>query len=323
MQKTAILSPRVKTLTFSPITVAVIPAYNEEDTIGSMVLTTRLHVTHVIVVDDGSHDRTAEVARLAGADVITLPENVGKAAAVMQGLNEARTFSPAAVVVLDGDGQHSARDIPIILDPVLTGSADLVIGSRFLNGGNAIPPYRQVGQKTLDFVTNFGSPVKTTDSQSGFRALGTRALAHLDFPSEGYNIESDMFSHFVARGLTVTEVPITVKYSGNHCHKKHPLFHGVDVLGHIIGLISYRRPLIAFGTPGISLVVIGLFAGSFAFAEYHLTAKFPYLLSMVSTLFLILGLLLITSALILNSLAIVLAHQREGDLSDKKAKGEK
>ncbi len=289
--------------------VAVIPAYNEEDTIGSVALTVGEYVDYVIVVDDGSTDRTFKIASLTKAEVIRLPANKGKAAAVFEGLAKARSLHPRAVVLLDGDGQHNPCEIPQVIAPVLAGEVDMVIGSRALDTANGIPKYRRIGQKTLDMVTNIGSPIKTTDSQSGFRALGPRCLDYINFTSSGYKIESDMFHHFVGKGLSIAEVGITVKYDVNHAHKTHPISHGIDLLGHIIGLIGYSRPLATFGIPGFLLTVMGLVTGSFAFSEYYITTRFPYLLSMVSALFLILGLLLVTTALILNSLTEILKHQ--------------
>src|SRR5919205_783580 len=109
-------------------TVALIPAYNEERFIGSLVLTVQPYVDQVVVVDDGSHDRTAEIAQRAGATVVRQVMNQGKAAAVNAGFNYLRQLNPAAVVMLDGDGQHRADDIPIVLEPIVNGEADLVIG---------------------------------------------------------------------------------------------------------------------------------------------------------------------------------------------------
>lgn len=125
--------------------VAVIPAYNEGLVIGSVTLQTKQHADHVIVVDDGSSDRTAETARLAGADVVRLPENAGKAKAMMTGFARARELGYDAVVMLDGDGQHDPDEIPAVAAPVLVGAADLVIGSRFLDIRAEIPAYRRAG----------------------------------------------------------------------------------------------------------------------------------------------------------------------------------
>ena len=181
----------------------VVPAYNEGLVIGSVVLQARKHADRVIVVDDGSSDRTAETARLAGADVIRFEENGGKARAMMAGFARARELGYEAVVMLDGDGQHDPEEIPAVAAPVLAGVADLVIGSRFLDVKANIPAYRRAGQTVLNGFTNLsvdGGTFATTDSQSGFRALSRRALENLTFASEGYSIESDMIAHFAPLG---------------------------------------------------------------------------------------------------------------------------
>ncbi len=285
--------------------VAVIPAYNEELTIGTVVLATRQHVDHVIVVDDGSTDRTARIATLAGAEVLANPVNLGKAQAVLKGFARARHYNPLAVVMLDADGQHNPAEIPGLAKPVLSGRADMVIGSRFLNGKNRIPKYRILGQKALDLATRVGSGFPCTDSQSGFRVLGRRALANLDFSSEGYNIESDMLSHFTGRGLTITEVPIGVTYAVANGHKKHPLSHGIDVLSHIVGIIGYRRPLVTFGIPGTVLTILGAVMSVYTVTELYAGGSFHSVMFVSGITLLILGLLLVTTGLILNSLVQV------------------
>jgi glycosyltransferase involved in cell wall biosynthesis len=104
--------------------VAVIPAYNEEIAIGSIVLRTKKYVDKVIVVDDGSTDKTAEIAELAGAEVIKLDRNYGKAYALMRGFERAKELNCFAVVTLDGDGQHNPDEIPVVVDPVLNSSSE-------------------------------------------------------------------------------------------------------------------------------------------------------------------------------------------------------
>jgi len=142
--------PKTQPATFPtklPGVIVVIPAYNEELVIGSLVLKASRLVETVIVVNDGSTDTTTHVARLAGAEVIRLAENMGKAHALLAGLNRARELGCTAAVTLDGDGQHKTREIPVVAQPVLEGKADLVIGSRFLGKTNGVPPHRRVGQK--------------------------------------------------------------------------------------------------------------------------------------------------------------------------------
>ena len=109
---------------------AVIPAYNEEKTIGSVVLEAKQHAMRVIVVDDGSQDATGKIAKLAGAQIIHHPQNQGKGAALKTGLQAAEDAD--IVVTLDSDGQHHPQEIPQILEPIVQGRADLVNGSRYI-----------------------------------------------------------------------------------------------------------------------------------------------------------------------------------------------
>jgi len=286
----------------------IIPAYNEGLVIGSVVLQARQHADRVIVVDDGSLDRTAAIARLAGADVIRFEENGGKAKAMMAGLARVRALGYEAVVMLDGDGQHDPDEIPAVVAPVLAGEADLVIGSRFLDVKADIPAYRRAGQRVLNWFTNlstYGGSFATTDSQSGFRALSRRALENLTFASEGYNIESDMIAHFAPLGLKITEVPISVTYDVPHKHKLNPVSHGFGVLARIVGLIGYKRPLLSFGIPGLLVTLFGIGAEVYTFSEFYRTAQFHYIVFTGGFAALILGLMLVTSGLILNSLVII------------------
>jgi glycosyltransferase involved in cell wall biosynthesis len=289
---------------------AVLPAYNEELVIGSVILLTRQYVDRVIVVDDGSSDRTARVAKLAGADVVRLEHNTGKAYALLLGLRRARETGCTVAVMLDADGQHDPNEIQRVARLVSIGKADLVIGSRFLNNNGRIPYYRQFGQKTLDLFTNVGAKTKFTDSQSGFRALSCQALDNLDFKSDGYNVESDMISHFSAMGLPIMEVPISVNYDVPHKHKMHPVTHGIGVFTRLINLILYHRPLLIFGLPGIFLITLGLFTGSLAFAYYYDTSKFSYGYFMITMLSLIMGMLFVISALLLHTLVMIVKDHR-------------
>jgi len=286
--------------------VCVIPAYNEEIAIGSVVLETRKQCEHVIVVNDGSNDRTSEIASLAGAEVIDMPVNSGKAAALMTGLRRADNNGFKAFVMLDGDGQHDPQQIGSLADPILRGEADLVIGSRFLNGNRNIPAYRKAGQRVLNGLTNAASNLEVTDSQSGFRAMNASALANLDFYSSGYNIESDMICKFSERGLKIKEIPITPIYEVPNTHKKHPVTHGLSVMGRIISMISQNRPLLLIGVPGLVLLCVGLLFGLFSLSETVLFG-WGWLFQTFFAVFLFtLGFVMCICALVLNSLSDLL-----------------
>lgn len=293
----------------APRILVAIPCYNEELTIGSIVLKARKHADEVLVVDDGSTDSTAEIAREAGARVISHETNRGKGTAVLTALKQAREKGFDVLVLLDGDAQHNPDEIPHLLSPIIEGGAELVIGSRFLHNHNHVPIYRRLGQKTLDLATRATGAQGITDSQSGFRALSRKAFETLEIATEDYNIESDMIAHLAEKNLAIREVPITVRYDIPMGHKKNPFAHGLDILTHIIGFISYRRPLLAFGIPGIVITGLGIALGIFTFSAYFSRGTFHYVLFMGSIVTLILGLMLITSAFIMNSLAFVVRTQ--------------
>lgn len=303
--------------------VTVIPAFNEEVSIGSVVLGAMRHSESVVVVDDGSWDRTSELARLAGAEVIRFEENMGKAHALIKGLEYADTNGFKAVVTMDGDGQHDHRDIGELVKPVLEGKADLVIGSRFLNGGNGIPSYRKAGQRVLNRLTNLACMKEVTDTQSGFRALSRTALEHLDFDSQGYNIESDMICHFVDRGLRVQEMSISANYEVPNSHKKNPLSHGLSLMGRVIKVVSQNRPLLLIGVPGFAMVLLGLSLGIFSLLEITLFQWGWLFQTLLGAFVFTIGFVMIISALVLNSISDLLGRIKRETVRGTRFEGRK
>jgi glycosyltransferase involved in cell wall biosynthesis len=161
--------------------VAVIPAYNEERFIGSIVLKVRRYVDQVVVVDDGSHDATAELAAAAGALVIQHTQNQGKGVALNTGFRKAAEFEPTVVITIDADGQHLPKEITQVAQPILDGQADVVIGSRYLEETSRVPEHRIWGHRLFNLITTITSGVSSTDSQSGFRPFRHRPCNVLPF----------------------------------------------------------------------------------------------------------------------------------------------
>jgi glycosyltransferase involved in cell wall biosynthesis len=284
----------------NPVVVAVIPAYNEERFIASVVISALRYADRIIVVDDGSRDGTAMMARMAGAEVVQRAENGGKGQALNAGFARALDFAPDAIVTLDGDAQHDPAEIPNLVRPILAGNADVVIGSRFLQTRSRIPRWRQVGQHTLTVITNRASGMATTDSQSGYRAFNTLALSALHFETAGLAMESEM--QFILRrsALRISEVPISVQYRDGN--KRNPVVHGLAVIDSILSLVAQQRPLIFFGIPGAVLMVLGFLIGIAVIHIVDTQHVVPIGTVVLSTLLLIFGLTLSIAGLILHSL---------------------
>ncbi|HEX6292763.1 MAG TPA: glycosyltransferase family 2 protein [Herpetosiphonaceae bacterium] len=293
-------------------TVALIPAFNEERFIGSLVLAVQSYVDHVVVVDDGSSDRTVAIARKAGATVVQHQVNQGKAAAVNTGFTYVRRLRPAVLVMLDGDGQHCADDIPQLLAPVRDGMADVVVGSRFKEIKSDIPAYRKVGQHGLTLVTNLASGVRISDSQSGFRAFSARALDQLSFSQGGFSIESEMQFLVREHRLRVLEVPIKVIYA--EPAKRNPVRHGMQVLNGILRLVGQIRPLLFFGLSGMITLLLGLGLGLHIVNIYAHTQKLAVGYGLITVLLCVVGMLLFFVGLVLHSMRGMLIEMRRGVL---------
>ena len=157
---------------------AIIPCYNEETTIGSVIKKTKTHVDEVLVIDDGSIDRTSKIARAAGARVISNKINKGKSFGIRIGFKYALEKNFDYVVTLDGDGQHDPNEIPLILNDVKNNGHDITLGARW-GDTTEMPLWRKFGKRILDYITGFGNGWHITDSQCGFRAFNKKAVENI------------------------------------------------------------------------------------------------------------------------------------------------
>ena len=234
----------------------LLPAYNEEVAIASMILLSSKYADEVIIIDDGSTDRTKEVSELAGATILSHNRNKGKGVALKTGFEYAKDFD--IIVTIDADGQHNPSEIPLLLKPILDDEADLVNGSRYINGHEtSTPTYRRVGQTVLDKTTNIASGVKITDSQSGFRAFSSKCFQCFNFDPEGFGIESDMLIEAANHNMRITEVEITVRYDVNTT-TANPVVQGVSVLLRVLELMRFNRPLYFYGISGAIILFFGI-----------------------------------------------------------------
>jgi glycosyltransferase involved in cell wall biosynthesis len=284
--------------------VAIIPAHNEERFIGSVVLKASQYAATVIVVDDGSDDATAEIAKAAGATVLRHPHNLGKGVALNTGFRAARNIGPAAVVILDADGQHAAQQIPQLAKPVLEGRADMVVGSRFMTGSGSVPPIRALGLRAVTVLSNLGSRLPLSDSQTGFRAFSPAAVDQITFTADGFSVESEM--QFLARQLKLrtVEVPISCAYTDRP--KRSVVGQGLEVLNGVLRLIGQHRPLLFLGVPGAAALLFGLWWGVRVVDIYRRVGELAVGYTLVGVLLCILGSIALSTGIILHSLRALL-----------------
>jgi glycosyltransferase involved in cell wall biosynthesis len=196
--------------------IALVPALNEEGTIASVI--EELHAFDpefaVIVVDDGSLDRTAEVARAAGAIVLRLPFNLGIGGAVQTGFRYAYENGFDVAVRVDGDGQHDASQLAAVVQPVLRGETDIAVGSRYLGArgdGYRSSVTRRFGIRILARVVSLLTRQRITDPTSGFQALNRKAITLFaaDYPHEYPEVEAIVLVE--RHRLRLLEVPIVMR----------------------------------------------------------------------------------------------------------------
>ena len=193
----------------------LIPAYNEQEMIRRVVMGVRETIPQadILVVDDGSGDRTAQEAETAGAFVLRHPFNLGIGGTVQTGLKFAQQRGYEVVIRMDGDGQHNPADIPAVYAALQARQADVVIGSRFLNGKTTmpIPLLRRLGIYTFALVVSLLTGQRATDTTSGFFGLNRRAITLLAtyMPQDYPEVESRIILH--KAGLTTLEFPTPMR----------------------------------------------------------------------------------------------------------------
>ncbi|MHA1834578.1 MAG: glycosyltransferase family 2 protein [Candidatus Baldrarchaeia archaeon] len=200
----------------------VIPAFNEEKYIYDVAKIAKEFVDVVVVVDDGSIDKTFSRAIDSGAVVLRHEENMGKGAALRTGFKYALEHGADIVVTLDGDMQHDPLEIPKFLEKIREEGVDIVVGSRFLEKVKGMPIQRRLSNFITTKVLNKVFKVPVTDSQSGFRAFKRKVLEKVTFKDNRYGAETEILIEAKRKGFNIVEVPISVKYE-NQKSKIRPI----------------------------------------------------------------------------------------------------
>jgi FkbM family methyltransferase len=212
--------------------IAVIPCYNEEQYIFDLVKRVRQYVDLAIVTDDNSKDNTVEMAKKSGASVVVNSLKRGMGFNTKIGFDNALSNGCDIVVTLDGDGQHNPDEIDKVVTPIINGEADLVIGSRFLNGSiSNIPKYRKFGIGVITSLYNLGNKNKITDAQCCFRAYKKDVLKKIQISEAGFPFSIETLVKARESGFRIKEVPVNVLYHEKFSNNStlNPIRQGLDV----------------------------------------------------------------------------------------------
>lgn len=218
----------------------IIPAYNESKRIAPVVLGTLIHLP-VLVVDDGSSDRTAQIAEQSGADVLRLSPNRGKGVALKSGFQHAIIEGFEAVLTLDADGQHDPAEIPEFVAVFKRSNPDLIIGERDFS---QIPPIRRLANTIGRLSFSWAVGEKIRDNQSGYRLISRRMMeAMLESEETGFEFEVEMIVICIQQGFHLDWVPIRTIYTSEGSHI-HPMKHIIEFSRMVLQTRKKMKPIV-------------------------------------------------------------------------------
>jgi glycosyltransferase involved in cell wall biosynthesis len=257
MQEEHVINPNKKHV------IVGIPLFNSEETVASIILSCSSYSDEVVCIDDCSTDSSAEVARKAGATVISHEINRGVGGVAKTLFRYAKEKNATIVILIDSDGQHDPEDLPKLIKPLNENKADLVIGSRFVSGGKSknMPSYRKFGLKLINTVSKWHSKQLVRDTQSGYRGFNKKAIDTVRFENEGMKSSLEILESISDKGLRILEIPTTIRYDLKNTSSLHPIPHGLSVFSYALTTLSQKKPLLVFGLPGLSMIIIGAMFG--------------------------------------------------------------
>ncbi len=308
--------------------VVMIPAYNEQATIQQVINSIPKHIPDVasiriIVIDDGSRDNTAEVAKSAGADlVIKNKENLGLGRTFRRGIEESLKLGADIIVNIDADAQFDGKDIPKLIAPIINNGADMVTVSRFLQPEltTNMPRIRKFGNTIFTNIINRLTHQRFSDTQCGFRAYSREAALRLNLFGT-FTYTQEVFLDLASKNMKIREIPIPVKYETeikNKAKRSSAISSNLKKytlrsLGIIIRTARDMQPLTFFSIPALLLFVLGFIGALYSFIYWltHLMTTPVRMLFNVSVFLLIFGLSLGILGLLADMLVRIRKTQEE------------
>jgi len=274
----------------------IIPAYNEEKTIEAVISEIpkkfpSIDKIEVIVIDDGSTDKTVDIAQKCGASVFSFKKNQGLAKAISFGFSKCIENNSDIMIILDADNQYDSKEIPLILEPIINKKADIVLGDRQVKKLDHMPVQKKIGNQIASKALSTLMGMKITDGQTGFRAFNREAMKRIHlFSNYTYTQETIMQAKF--KNLKIIEVPITFRKR----YDKSRLISNIGTYAFkstslLASTIVYYRPIKFFGVLSAILFIIGGIFSTFMIDYYFSTGMIRpyYAVVSLAALFLISG----------------------------------
>ncbi|MHB1261138.1 MAG: glycosyltransferase family 2 protein [Thermoplasmatota archaeon] len=248
---------------------AIIPAYNEAKNIGAVVEKTRAQGLEVLVLDDGSRDGTAEAARAAGAEVVSNRHNMGLGRTIRRAYEEALKREADIVVQLDADGQYDPAEIPLLLKPIQSGQADMVLGARMGNLRYKMPATKRFGNKAFSAVLRLLTGAHVYDGQTGFRALHREVLEKC-LPINEFSYTQEMIIRAAKEGFIIRSVETTFypRYDDHSRLFRNPITFAAKAWWIIIRTWRDYHPFRFFVWPGVFFLLLSALFGAAVLARY-------------------------------------------------------
>lgn len=270
--------------------IAIIPAFNEESTIENIIKGTSGFADEILVINDGSTDRTKEIAIGAGAIVIDNIVNRGLGITIKRGHKEALNRGADIIVQLDADGQYEPSQIPLLIQPIIENKADLVLGSRLENLKYDMPWMNKYGNKAFSWLLRRLTGVNIKDGQTGFRATRREVLESINLRGD-FTYTQEMIVKVSKEGWRIANVPVDFyqRRDGESRLISHPFSYAWRAFIIIFRTVRDYDPLKFFGIPGIILIFSGIFLGTAIVYKFAMVGKIGHTPAVVLTALLIMS----------------------------------
>ncbi|MHA1268758.1 MAG: glycosyltransferase family 2 protein [Candidatus Helarchaeota archaeon] len=285
--------------------ITVIPAYNEEVTIGEIIEKCKKYSNEIIVVNDGSKDDTEKIAYESGATVVSFYRNRGLGNAMRAGLREALRQEADLIITIDADGQYLTEEIPKLLDVIKNNEADLVLGSRFLGKIEKMSSTKKLGNKIFAWMVRTVTGLPLKDPNTGFRVIKSQVIKSIPL-SSSFTYTQEMILRSVEEGFRVKEIPVIFKRrnKGKSRLMSDPAEYGIRVSVILFKTFRDYHPIALFGFIGVLILISGVFLGVYnVYISFILRSPLSIGQILLSALLMLAGIQILCTGLIADMIS--------------------